>query len=57
MELKDYQANVLTDLSSYLDTLLKCQGHLAKAFVKFWQDRGVLKREGAHGRGENLHRC
>ena len=41
MELKDYQADVLTDLSKYLETLLECKGHLPNAFTKYWKDRGV----------------
>jgi type III restriction enzyme len=42
MELKDYQANVLIDLSTYLQTLLDCKGHLSLAFTTYWQNRGVL---------------
>lgn len=44
MELKDYQADVLTDLSTYLETLLDCKGHLGKAFTTYWQNRGVLQQ-------------
>lgn len=44
MELKDYQADVLTDLSKYLETLLDCNGHLPNAFIKFWKDRGILNQ-------------
>lgn len=44
MELKDYQADVLTDLSKYLETLLECKGHLPNAFTQYWKDRGVLNQ-------------
>ncbi|MNJ94515.1 Type III restriction enzyme, res subunit [compost metagenome] len=44
MELKDYQADVLTDLSTYLQTLLDCKGHLGKAFTTYWKNRGVLNQ-------------
>lgn len=44
MELKDYQADVLTDLSAYLQTLLECKGHLGKAFTTYWKNRGVLNQ-------------
>lgn len=44
MELKDYQADVLSDLSKYLETLLECKGHLATAFTQYWKDRGVLNQ-------------
>lgn len=44
MELKDYQADVLTDLSTYLQTLLDCKGHLGKAFSTYWKNRGVLNQ-------------
>lgn len=57
MELKDYQADVLTDLSKYLDTLLECKGHLAKAFTKFWQDRGVLNQVYKNNIKEVPHVC
>ncbi|MFM0375817.1 DEAD/DEAH box helicase family protein [Paraburkholderia strydomiana] len=57
MELKDYQADVLTDLSKYLDTLLECKGHLAKAFTKFWKDRGVLDQVYKNNIKEVPHVC
>ncbi len=44
MELKDYQTDVLTDLSTYLQTLLDCRGDLGKAFTNNWQNRGVLNQ-------------
>ncbi|VVD68910.1 hypothetical protein PMO31116_00496 [Pandoraea morbifera] len=57
MELKDYQAEVLTDLGKYLDTLLECQGHLTKAFTKYWQDRGVLNQIYKNNVKEVPHVC
>ncbi|WP_459190582.1 DEAD/DEAH box helicase [Ralstonia pseudosolanacearum] len=57
MELKDYQADVLTDLTKYLETLLECKGHLAKAFTKFWQDRGVLNQIYKNNVKEVPHVC
>ena len=41
MEFKDYQNDVLTDLSTHLQTLWDCKGHLAKAFTIYWENRGV----------------
>lgn len=57
MELKDYQADVLTDLSKYLETLLECKGHLAKSFAKFWKDRGVLSQDYKNNIKEVPHVC
>lgn len=57
MELKDYQADVLTDLSAYLDTLLECKGHLPKAFTRFWQERGVLNQVYKNNVKEVPHVC
>ena len=57
MELKDYQADVLTDLSAYLDTLLECKGHLPNAFSKFWQERGVLNQVYKNNIKEVPHVC
>lgn len=57
MELKDYQADVLTDLAKYLETLLECKGHLAKAFTKFWQDRGVFNQIYKNNVKEVPHVC
>jgi len=57
MELKDYQADVLADLSKYLDTLLDCKGHLPNAFKKFWQDRGVLNQTYKNNIKEVPHVC
>lgn len=57
MELKDYQADVLTDLSAYLDTLLGCKGHLGQAFTKYWQDRGVLNQVYKNNIKEVPHVC
>lgn len=57
MELKDYQADVLTDLSKYLETLLECKGHLAKSFTKFWKDRGVLNQDYKNNIKEVPHVC
>lgn len=57
MELKDYQADVLTDLSKYLDTLIECKGHLANAFGKFWRDRGVLNQAYKNNVKEAPHVC
>lgn len=57
MELKDYQADVLTDLSAYLDTLLECKGHLPNAFAKFWQERGVLNQVYKNNIKEVPHVC
>jgi len=44
MELKDYQADVLSDLSAYLQTLLECKGNLSKAFATYWKNRGILNQ-------------
>ena len=57
MELKDYQADVLTDLSAYLDTLLECKGHLPNSFAKYWQDRGVLNQVYKNNIKEVPHIC
>ena len=57
MELKDYQADVLTDLSKYLETLLECKGHLPNAFTKFWKDRGVLNQAYKNNIKEVPHVC
>jgi type III restriction enzyme len=57
MELKDYQADVLTDLSAYLQTLLDCKGHLGKAFATYWQNRGVLKQTYKNNIQEVPHVC
>ncbi len=57
MELKDYQADVLTDLSKYLDTLLECKGHLPNAFTKYWKDRGVLNQAYKNNIREVPHVC
>lgn len=57
MELKDYQADVLTDLSKYLETLLECKGHLPNAFSKYWKDRGVLNQAYKNNIKEVPHVC
>jgi type III restriction enzyme len=57
MELKDYQADVLTDLSTYLQTLLDCKGHLAKAFTTYWKNRGVLNQAYKNNVQEVPHVC
>lgn len=57
MELKDYQADVLTDLSKYLETLLECKGHLPNAFIKYWKDRGVLNQSYKNNIKEVPHVC
>ncbi|MDI9331193.1 MAG: DEAD/DEAH box helicase family protein [Alphaproteobacteria bacterium] len=57
MELKDYQADVLTDLSTYLQTLLDCKGHLGKAFATYWQNRGVLNQAYKNNVQEVPHVC
>lgn len=57
MELKDYQANVLADLSKYLETLLECKGHLPNAFAKYWKDRGVLNQTYKNNVKEVPHVC
>lgn len=57
MELKDYQADVLTDLSKYLETLLECKGHLPNAFIKYWKDRGVLNQAYKNNIKEVPHVC
>lgn len=57
MELKDYQADVLSDLSQYLETLLECKGHLLNAFTKFWKDRGVLNQAYKNNIKEVPHVC
>ena len=40
MNLKDYQREVLNDLSAYLD-FLEATGDLKTSFAKFWEERGV----------------
>lgn len=57
MELKDYQADVLTDLSKYLETLLECKGHLPNAFNKYWKNRGVLNQAYKNNIKEVPHVC
>jgi type III restriction enzyme len=57
MELKDYQADVLKDLSKYLETLLECKGHLLNAFTKYWKDRGVLNQAYKNNIKEVPHVC
>ncbi|MCB5183977.1 DEAD/DEAH box helicase family protein [Methylobacillus gramineus] len=57
MELKDYQADVLSDLSEYLGTLLECKGHLPNAFTKYWKDRGVLNQAYKNNIKEVPHVC
>ncbi len=57
MELKDYQADVLTDLSKYLETLLECKGHLPNAFANFWKERGVLNQTYKNNVKEVPHVC
>ena len=57
MELKDYQADVLTDLSKYLETLLECKGHLPNAFAQYWKHRGVLNQAYKNNIKEVPHVC
>jgi len=57
MELKDYQADVLADLSKYLETLLECKGHLPNAFSKYWKNRGVLNQAYKNNIKEVPHVC
>lgn len=57
MELKDYQTEVLKDLSTYLQTLLDCKGHLSKAFTAYWQNRGILNQKYKNNIGEVPHVC
>jgi len=57
MELKDYQADVLNDLNTYLETLIACKGHLAKSFTKYWEDRGVLNQKYKNNIKEVPHVC
>ncbi|WP_334156741.1 DEAD/DEAH box helicase [Oryzomicrobium sp.] len=57
MELKDYQADVLSDLSKYLETLLECKGHLPNAFTQYWKDRGVLNQAYKNNIKEVPHVC
>ena len=57
MELKDYQADVLTDLSNYLQTLLDCKGHLGRAFTTYWKNRGVLNQAYKNNVREVPHVC
>lgn len=57
MELKDYQAEVLADLSTYLQTLLDYKGHLSKAFTAYWKSRGVLNQKYKNNILEVPHIC
>ncbi|MEJ8856356.1 DEAD/DEAH box helicase family protein [Variovorax robiniae] len=57
MELKDYQADVLSDLSSYLQTLLDFKGHLSKSFTDYWKNRGVLNQSYKNNIQEVPHVC
>ena len=57
MELKDYQADVLTDLSTYLQTLLDCKGHLGHAFTTYWKNRGILNQAYKNNVQEVPHVC
>ena len=57
MELKDYQSTVLTDLSTYLQTLLDYKGHLGKAFTAYWKSRGVLNQAYKNNVQEVPHVC
>lgn len=57
MKLNDYQSDVLTDLSKYLETLLECKGHLPNAFTKYWKDRGVLNQAYKNNIKEVPHVC
>jgi type III restriction enzyme len=57
MELKDYQADVITDLSAYLQTLLDCKGHLGKSFNTFWESKGVLNQAYKNNVQEVPHVC
>lgn len=57
MELKDYQADVLSDLSKYLETLLECKGHLPNAFNQYWKERGVLNQAYKNNIKEVPHVC
>lgn len=52
MELKDYQQNVLGDLSAYLQDLRLCGGNASAAFHRYWSDRGVALDTA----GGSLHR-
>lgn len=57
MELKDYQADVLTDLSTYLQTLLDCKGDLRKSFTTYWKNRGVMNQAYKNNVHEVPHVC
>ena len=57
MELKDYQADVLSDLSTYLQTLLDCKGHLGRAFTTYWKSRGVMNQTYKNNVQEVPHVC
>lgn len=57
MELKDYQSDVLTDLDTYLQILLKFNGHLGKAFSTYWENRGVLNQVYKNNVQEAPHVC
>jgi type III restriction enzyme len=57
MELKKYQADVLTDLSAYLQTLLECEGHLGNAFNTYWKNRGVMNQAYKNNVQEVPHVC
>ncbi|RYF25207.1 MAG: RNA helicase, partial [Comamonadaceae bacterium] len=48
MELKDYQARVLSDLAGYLD-VLDSTPNLAQAFKDYWAGKGVrVGSDGGH---------
>ena len=57
MELKDSQADVLTDLSTYLQALLDCKGHLGKSFTTYWKNRGVMNQAYKNNVHEVPHVC
>jgi type III restriction enzyme len=57
MELKNYQADVVTDLTTYLQILLDCKGHLGKAFNMFWESKGVLNQAYKNNVQEVPHVC
>lgn len=57
MELKDYQADVLSDLSTYLQTLLDYKGHLGNAFHNYWKNRGILNQVYKNNVQEVPHVC
>lgn len=62
MELKDYQADVLTDLSTHPQTLLDCKGHqgLGIAFTTYCRDqpvRGMRTPAGALRKANGFKNC